>query len=378
MKRIITIALSIVLVFSCLSIATLCASAEQTELLTGGEWLQGFRTPSASDSTKAAIRTDTNQYNRRAYYSKLMDVTEGQEYTFSFKGRAGDGIKVLQLKSDGTSIVSNTNYWVGRDVTSTSTQFYFKDNKFTATITPASGVTQIGFSLFNQYDSDGSYKSNPLGVTFDYERIKNDISSGTITVSFKGEVTTSEVEPDLSVEANMVSGAAIRLTNVNGLRFYTLFDSAKIAELQALGATVELGTLIAPKDLLGKGDLTFESSKYIDVKYQATDESGAFIWHKDVLGQIAGSIVNIKESNTSYSPENGNVARDFVGRGYAKVTLVDKTVITYANYADSNIANNSRSLAFVAEALKKDTAKFGELGSDAKARVEEWASKLPA
>ena len=146
MKRMLTLALSIILIFACLPISTVFVNAKQTELLTGGEWLQGFRTPSASDSTKATIRTDTNQYNRRAYYSKLMDVTEGQEYTLSFKGRAGDGIKVLQLKSDGTSIVSNINYWVGRSETSSNpSQIYYKNNYFTTTITPASGVTQIGF-----------------------------------------------------------------------------------------------------------------------------------------------------------------------------------------------------------------------------------------
>ncbi|MGN0115548.1 MAG: GLUG motif-containing protein, partial [Acutalibacteraceae bacterium] len=50
----------------------------------------------------------------------------------------------------------------------------------------------------------------------------------------------SIVESSMKVAATMVNGAALRLTNGNGLRFYTLVDSAKIAELQALGATVEL------------------------------------------------------------------------------------------------------------------------------------------
>ena len=130
MKRIITLALGIVLIFACLPIATICVNAEQTELLTGGEWLQGFRTASASDSSKSAIRTDTTQYNRRAYYSKLMDVTEGKEYTLSFKGRAGDGIKVLQLKSDGTSIVSNINHWVGRSETSSNSSHIYYNNNY--------------------------------------------------------------------------------------------------------------------------------------------------------------------------------------------------------------------------------------------------------
>ena len=378
MKRIITLALGIVLIFACLPIATICVNAEQTELLTGGEWLNGFRTPSKDDKTIAAIRTDTNACKRRAYYSKLIDVTEGKEYTFSFKGRVGDGIKVLQLKNDGTSIVSNINYWVGREDTDpTDTQINYIETSFTTTITPAPGTAKIGFSLFHQYDGDGVYNSNPLGITFDYQRIINDVSSGTITYSFKGDVTTSGV--DLAVTANMKSGAAIRLTNGNGLRFITAFDADKIAELQGLGATVELGTLIAPKDLLGENDLTFDldSSNYVNVKYEAIGENGAYSWHKDVAGQIAGSIVGIKESGTTFSAENGNIARDFVGRGYVKVTFGDETVITYASYASGDIANNTRSLASVAQALKDDTAKYDALDSDVKSLVDNWASKLP-
>ena len=196
---------------------------------------------------------------------------------------------------------------------------------------------------------------------------------GSYTVTYK--FTTND---DLTVTANMVAGAAIRLTNGNGLRFYTLVDSAKISKLQALGATVELGTLIAPKNLLGNDDLTFDldESKYINVKYEAI-QNGAYYWHKDVDGQIAGSIVNIKESNTSFSTANGNIARDFVGRGYVKVTLNGTTVITYADYAEGNIENNTRSLAYVAQALKDDTTKYNALDSDVKSLVNNWASKLP-
>ena len=382
MKRIITLALGIVLIFACLPIATICVNAEQTELLTGGEWLNGFRTPSKDDKTIAAIRTDTNACKRRAYYSKLIDVTEGKEYTFSFKGRVGDGIKVLQLKNDGTSIVSNINYWVGREDTDpTDTQINYIETSFTTTITPAPGTAKIGFSLFHQYDGDGVYNSNPLGITFDYQRIINDVSSGTITYSFKGDVTTSGV--DLAVTANMKSGAAIRLTNGNGLRFITAFDADKIARLQELGATVELGTLIAPKDLLGENDLTFglDSSKYVDVKYEAKNADSSYIWHDndngDNAGQIAGSIVGIKESNTSYSTENGNIAREFVGRGYIKVTLDGKTEITYASYASGAIANNTRSLASVADAYRKtENSGFDSQSNAIKDAVNKWANVL--
>ena len=131
--------------------------------------------------------------------------------------------------------------------------------------------------------------------------------------------------------------------------------------------------------MLGGEDLTFESAKYVDVKYEAIDESGAYIWHDndngDNAGQIAGSIVGILESTTS-NPDSGNIARDFVGRGYIKVKLGDKEEIFYANYAGGDIENNTRSLTSVAQALKADTTKYNGLNDAAKALVDNWASKL--
>lgn len=184
-------------------------------------------------------------------------------------------------------------------------------------------------------------------------------------------------------EVSMVKGASIRLNSNSGIRFYTMVDSAKLAELQALGAAVELGTLISPKDLLGNSDLTFDlaESKYINVKYEAVDAGGAYCWHNGVVGQIAGSIINIIESGTSFSDKNGNIARDFVGRGYIKVTLGGKTVTIYADYAKGNdgissIENNTRSLAFVANAFKNDTYKYNQLDDDKKLLVDKWASIL--
>ena len=63
----------------------------------------------------------------------------------------------------------------------------------------------------------------------------------------------------------------------------------------------------------------------------------------------------------------------FVGRGYVKVTLDDETVISYANYANNNIANNSRSLHKIANAFKQDTDAFNSINDAYKQKVEYWA-----
>lgn len=170
--------------------------------------------------------------------------------------------------------------------------------------------------------------------------------------------------------ATMESGASIRLGKVNGIRFYTNVDTKKIEELKADGATVEMGTLIAPKDLLGDEELTLDldASKYVDVAYKADEyyTEGSFTG-------IVGSIVNIKET-TKANPTSGNIAREFVGRGYVKVTKDGVTTITYADYADNNIANNSRSLAYVSYKMSNEQPDaLKEYSETIQEKVTKWA-----
>ena len=182
-------------------------------------------------------------------------------------------------------------------------------------------------------------------------------------------------DTSLEVKSTMENGASIRLGSVNGIRFYTTVDTAKIAELKAAGATVEMGTLIAPKDLIGDSELTFnlDAGKYVDVAYKASE----YYTEGNFTG-IVGSIVNIKEANTAYSAENGNIAREFVGRGYVKVTKDGKTTITYADYSDGNISNNSRSLAYVSYKLVQNTEIFNQYSKDIQEKVEKWAGLYTA
>ena len=167
-----------------------------------------------------------------------------------------------------------------------------------------------------------------------------------------------------SVLYGMEFGASIRLNSVSGIRFYTNVNKEKISELRAQGYTVELGTLISPKDLIGDNELTFDldSTDYVDVPF----ESEKYFEQGDFSG-VVGSIIDIK-------PEN--ITREFVGRGYAKITKDGVTIIEYANYNNSDIANNSRSLAYVAYMFKNDATSFyGDLAANIKELVDSWAKK---
>ncbi len=176
---------------------------------------------------------------------------------------------------------------------------------------------------------------------------------------------------NLSLDLNTLKGASIRLNDKTGLRFYTEVDQDEVGRLRNLGCTVELGTLIAPKDNLSGKDLTFDldEGKFVSVKYESknyySDTSTGF-------SGIVGSIVNIKESTAS-NKDSGNIAREFVARGYAKIT--DSTGETITIYADYN-KEESRSLAFVSYMIKNDSDEFSkDIYAEFVEKIEFWASK---
>lgn len=182
-------------------------------------------------------------------------------------------------------------------------------------------------------------------------------------------IPTDERKVDISIH----EGASIRLSPIdenqlNGLRFYTDIDIDKVNALADEGYTVELGTLIAPIDIADSYDkLVLENtSNVLDVKYDlqylGTYYAGGFV----------GSITNIKESNTEFSEKYGNVARKFIARSYCKVSKDGDSYVSYATYN----SDYARSLAYVSQRLKEDTANYDELTEQIKAHVTAWAKAL--
>lgn len=182
-------------------------------------------------------------------------------------------------------------------------------------------------------------------------------------------------EMDTTVELNMIEGAAIRLNEKNGIRFYAQVDTEKVDYLREAGYTVELGTIIAPKDLLKNSDNTYQdltfdldSSKYVTVKFEATK-----YYEENTFSGIVGSIVNINEKSNSYSYDNGNKARPFVGRAYAIVTDESgNQTISYANYYNNDLNNNARSIYQLASAFKNDNYGGMTLTEEQLAKIEVW------
>ena len=164
----------------------------------------------------------------------------------------------------------------------------------------------------------------------------------------KGKSPSSSTSP-----VTMKSGAAIRLNEQNGIRFYTTVDTKKLEELKKVeGNVVELGTLIAPADLV-TGELTHSigEANYVDVPYknEAYFEDTTFV----------GSIVNIQDRN---------IGRKFIGRGYVKVTNGETETYYYATQND-----NERSLKSVA-ASYQGTDDYNLKSKEIKDLVDNWAS----
>lgn len=150
-----------------------------------------------------------------------------------------------------------------------------------------------------------------------------------------------------SIELNvtMTPGASIRLAAPTGLRFQTTVKSGNgIAADEILNSkTVTTGTLITTlASYEHNGNTLTRDSKYtfLDIANDGWFNDGT----KTETGKFCGSIIKIKKEN---------YGRKFIAVGYATINYSNgdsKTV--YANVT----ANNAKSIAYVAEQVKKSEA----------------------
>lgn len=261
----------------------------------------------------------------------------------------------VEINSTGNdrNMVRNMTYYTGTAWTYSTTSvgdWAMEKNPYYPSVNNKNIYSQILMSDFSNLDSITLSRMNS--------------TSGNVYIDNVDVLISGN---DLSVDVTTVSGASLRLGDKNGIRFYTTVNEDKIARLKTIGATVEIGTLIAPLDLVAD-ELTHDSANYVDVKYNLdngyyTDDTG--------FSGIVGSIVNIKESGNSFNSSSGNITRRFIGRGYVKVTLNDETYISYAN----NYLNSSRAISYLSYCLKFDyTETAHSLYSSYKTDVDRWAA----
>ncbi|MBQ4156170.1 MAG: hypothetical protein IJD90_05140, partial [Clostridia bacterium] len=128
---------------------------------------------------------------------------------------------------------------------------------------------------------------------------------------------------------------------------------------------VDLGTVIAPKDVVYSDDYQIYNDFTTEIDHVKIpyDRSKGLYTEGDFEG-IVGSIVNIKEAN---------YGRNFVGRGYVTITKDGKSLTFFSDYYDSDIANNTRSLKFVSQAVI-DSGNIVDYPEDIQELINTWAS----
>ncbi len=287
----------------------------------------------------------------RICYTNKINVTPGEWYYFTASTNKRYQLLIRAYDANGSRVTNLDG------VTKT------------AKLQMPSNVYKISVTIYDSYQS------------LSYDNLYALVDDGTIAPTMYHYVspdadpdptspTTEPTEPtsepvDLSVEMTTVEGASIRLNNKAGLRFYTEVDKDKVAQLRNEGYTVQLGTLVAPTDLLLNNALTFDlqAGIFADIKYLANE-----YYEENGFSGIVGSIVDIKES-TILNPTTGNILRDFVARGYAKITSpTNETTIVYANYNKVS----ARSLGQVAYMFREDNMN-NELYLANKTNVDRWA-----
>ena len=261
--------------------------------------------------------------------------------------------KTQKVGDSGTSFIYFTNKQVEE---TTITYLGYADNGAVATeVSLGSNFVGSAFGFAFQINPNGRIVVKVGSVTKVIYVASANLTGYTEFVSY-GSGTASATLSDLSVDkyfvnGEMLFGAYLRLTEIeySGIRFETHFNADTVENLQdMLDAeqiqSVSYGTLISRKDLLGETELTIETLV------------AAGIWHKDIVS-TTGFIDSISSSTSKgywgsiVGIQEANYEREFVGRGYVKITYADNSEFYfYADYNNGNINNNSRSVYSVAKA----------------------------
>lgn len=204
--------------------------------------------------------------------------------------------------------------------------------------------TKISYVL--QFNADGNVvatvNGSKLFFTIPRENVNGYISyksSGAGTVNASVDATTINT---YNVVGEMSKGASIRLGTLDnsGMRFETTFTKETVDALANAGyKSIEYGTLITRADLLNGSSVTIE------------ELSAKSIWHKTIVSTISDPDAEDKVYCGSLISINAqNFGKEFIGRGYVKVVDANDNVIYfYADFFGGSVANNTRSVKWIAE-----------------------------
>lgn len=175
------------------------------------------------------------------------------------------------------------------------------------------------------------------------------------------DLTSVEFSMQTLEQASMRLNADETAKKISGIRFYTEIDQKLIDTLRNNNFTIELGTLITPKNYFtskSTTDLKFGVDFGQNVNYVCVPFTSTNYYTTNSFSGIVGSIRNVKDNHALWN---------FVGRGYAKVTFngIEKIV-----YADGKDSLPERSIAYIAYQLKIDSSAYEAYNEDQKAMID--------
>lgn len=253
--------------------------------------------------------------------------------------------------SDGTYLFSSNNV-VGNSVTLTSidnvrsgvysANIYARVTGSRAFVDVYINDVKVATKLNTGNTGDGKQSGTPQNGGYDW---KIALSENNVEIINSSKITVKIVVTDVSQSGNLYlnsieltkiadvkpfvstdEGASIRLNEKSGIRFYTQVDNDKVESYKNNGYDVEIGTLIAPQDAVS-GELTFETENFVVVEFSNKAPDGSYEYYqKGSFVGIVASIVDLTDQDLS---------RNFVGRGYMKLTKGDKTIIVYSPTSSS-------------------------------------------
>ena len=318
-------------------------------------------TTSSTSSTSATTPVVTDEYNF-VFRDTDFDIDAGSLTYNNYTDYTYPGLQIQGITTGNTLVfTTKTSVASGIYLPTLYARAYGGRAKFDVYINDTLVTSALDTST--SIKGTGSHMPFELPqVTFNTDTVVTikfvAVSSGTFypdDITFK---KIGEVGP-ASLEISMVAGAGARLASTNaisGIRFKAQVDADALDAYVQAGYTITLGTLIAPADYVD-GDatkLTFdlEANRYLDV--QATYG----YYFDDQNGIIAGSIVNVKETN---------MGRAFVGRAYVTLTKDGESTTIYADVND-----NARSTKALANAIISNGT-YDNYTTEIQAVLDKWS-----
>lgn len=366
MKRIISIILSALLVFSANCIFSVAAdneAGEYTKLIYDYEGGKSGKAWNIGGSASEFWYNDmTVNYGLSGVWQRVNgsgcairipfspgdwhDDYYGEPIAFAFDVY-GVGSKDVTIDKLGLTYRGNGLDW-----------FYIKDSldqPESAKCIPAQTVTNIRVDVtsnidWSKYSTDSTVAGKNIFFGFTAKNSNSDVLIDNFSAVYKIPQENFETDGQITDALSTKAEASIRLNSKCGIRFYTSFDATKID-----GTVVEKGTLIGIKDKIG-AYLTIEDTvteSGVSPKAVAVPYTSKTLWENN---EFVGSIVSIK-------PEN--YAKEFFARAYVK--LDDNTYFYSATTTTKTVAEIADSF------ISEDRDIYDELDDTTRELVDTWA-----